>query len=297
MKKVCCVLLLLLLFAGCRSNPQQGEFENTEKLTPTPGVRLDITVEYEAITPTGVMEVLCKTGKGIKLDLNKDGISESVYVAKEGIYINDIRQELNYGWETYENYGTSEHGQPWDAYWIVDVDTADEYLNLIFGFEQGSDDAEALTYYDGELKEAGVLSTFGGNSGFSSAEYSGAGTFVVKEREQTLMDMVFYAPVTYNLDKDGKVSQVDEFVALREPYPLTLLEKLAMYTKPDTTSATFFAEPQSVLALAASDNWIQFRLKDGTEGWINVEYVPGKGYIINQEKTSDELFEGFSNAG
>lgn len=302
--KLFCIFAFILVFlVGCTHGVNQNNPTKTPTLTIKPTESLNITeapavsleatltveVIYSPITVNGLQTVWCENGKGVALDLNNDGRIELIYLAQEGIYINGILQNLNYDWkESKIRY--------WEKFWVVDVDASDCYLNLIFSFEDG-DDAEALTYFDGELKELARMDTFGGNSAYSTAKYDGDGTFVVESRQQILMNMSYFAPVKYGLTTEGKVVQVEEFVPLKNPYPLELLETLEMYSEPELNSARIFVNPQTVMALATSNDWVQFRLDDKTEVWIYVEYVPGVGWIVNQGKKADELFTGFSNAG
>lgn len=109
--------------------------------------------------------------------------------------------------------------------------------------------------------------------------------------EVTLNVSVVYRPITVSglqmvWFEEGKGVELEE-----------LLETLEMYREPDLDSAKFSVSPQMVMALATSPDWVQLRLNDETEAWIYVEFIPGKGCIVNQEKTADILFDGFSNAG
>ena len=186
--------------------------------TPTPRIALEKQVSYDTVTVNGLQEIQCGEDKGIALDLNGDGAVEQIYLAPEGIYINNYLEELNYSWE---NAGVSY----WEKFWIVDLNTADNYINLIVRFDDG-DDTEALVYYDGSLRELARLDCFGGNSAYSTAEYNGDGTFVVQSRQQNLMNMSYFSPVTYSLNEDNRIIQLDEFVQLKRAYPLELLKEL-----------------------------------------------------------------------
>lgn len=305
--KLFILVFILLFLTGCTHNVNHNNFTEFSTLivkptiVPTvppsitevpmilPEVTLNVSVVYRPITVSGLQMVWFEEGKGVELDLNNDEAVEQIYLSQEGIYINGSLQNLNFNWKESKVHN-------WERFWVVDVDNSDDYINLIFSLEDG-DAGEALTYFDGELKELARMDTFGGNTAYSTAEYFGNGMFVVESRQQILMNMGYFAPVKYEVTAEGKVVQLEEFIALVNPYPLELLETLEMYREPDLDSAKFSVSPQMVMALATSPDWVQLRLNDETEAWIYVEFIPGKGCIVNQEKTADILFDGFSNAG
>ena len=264
--------------------------------TPTPVITFSVPVTYHPVEleAEGVTEIQCSEGEGVELDLNGDGVPEQIYTAEEGVYINGILQEHEFCWEFRYDPFNQERKQIWETYWIVDVDTADKYYNLIFSDPCASLNWEKLMYYDTELHQIARMGYTG--SVFRDAEYFGDGTFIIGHK-MALMYSGYYAEMKYYLNEDGGITRVDEFVPLAEPYPLELLETIKMYKDHNLECDTIIVEPQTVQALATSENWIQFRLEDGTEAWIYVEYTEERGCVVNQGKTAQELFSGFSTAG
>lgn len=270
---------------------------------------------YRPVIVDGVTEIRQKEGEGIELDLNGDGIVKQLYTCEEGIFINGIKQELNLKWSYIDYYAThSPYLQDWQIYWIVDVDRSDGYYNLIFGSTPETD-LETLTYYDGTLKkiaEAEQFLYFSADPGYSKASYRGDGTYLMTGCVGDIMGHIYPTEIEYCLSEDEETGnivqkQISEFLPiLSEPMPempLTLLDNITMYTKPDLESVSFIAEPQLIFATAASDCWVQVLLADHTtEAWIYVEQVWNEedGYmmhVIDHEKDAREIFSGFSNAG
>ena len=307
-----CILLLLMLVSGCQTNKEQeketvGGVTVTSTptpavtptpeptITPTPVITLSVPVTYRPVEPKaeGLTEIQCSEGEGIELDLNGDGAPEQIYTAEEGIYINGILQVQDYRWEFRYRPFDPDYRQIWEKYWITDVDKEDGYYNLIFSvpFAYG---AEALTFYDGALHDILVMGAYGEE--FSEAEYFGDGTFRVKG--VPWHSIISYSPdITYHWSKETGIMQLEEFLPLKNPCPLELLETTEMYTDHNMDSITISVEPQTVYMLCSSVNWVQFCLEDGTEVWIYAEYVEGKSWVINGEKRLYEIFSGFPTAG
>ncbi|MBP3610687.1 MAG: hypothetical protein J6J42_10170 [Lachnospiraceae bacterium] len=267
--------------------------------TPTPVITLSVPVAYHPVEleAEGVTKIQCSAGEGIELDLNGDGVPEQIYTAEEGVYINGILQEQEYGWEFRYKPFEPDYRQAWETYWIVDVDTEDKYYNLIFLVTSTMFWDESLTYYDGILHEISRKEIMMSEEGvFSTAEYFGNGIFVLKGRTRNSI-ISYYPDVTYCLNKEGGITQIEEYLPLHNPSSLELLETIDMYLEHDLESATVSVEPQTVYMLTASEQWVQFLLEDCTKAWIYVEDIEGIGKVVNQGKEAHELFSGFLNAG
>ncbi|MGN0507207.1 MAG: hypothetical protein ACI4FZ_11655 [Lachnospiraceae bacterium] len=304
MKKSAVLLLILFIFAGCQNSEGQ---ENptaapvpTEKpavtAAPTPFITLSASVTYTPVMADGITRVLCNEGEGIELDLNGDGAAEQIYTAEEGIYINGILQELCYPWRpVYKPFETDYH-QPWEEYYIVDIDVSDGYYNLVFFYET-ADPVESITYYDSELKEIDWLTTFGSMRPFSTAEYDGDGTLLVRDVIVDFLGIQYGADLTYRLNDKGTLERMDSFIATPVPYELELLEPLVMYTEPDDTGEEILSRPQKVYSLGTLGDWAKVRLEDGTEAWLHFKDVSGEGCILDNGKRAYDVFGGYPDAG
>lgn len=331
MKKLTLLLISALLFlSGCQSNsgsaqgislipaPTAQPSVLTSSPIPSPAPALSLTptesgvlwdgILYRPVVVEGIIEISQKEGEGVSLDLNGDGIAEYLYTHKEGIFINGIKQTTDYNWDFVEQPEYAEAHQLWETYWITDVDTADSYYNLIFQFSAASSGMESLTYYDGALKQIATQDLFYDGSGFSKAEYHGDGTYLMAGSLWDFMGQQYPTDIEYRLVKDEttgdiKEKRITEFMPLKEPWPLELLDSITMYTKPDSNAESFLAKAQPIFVTAASDNWVQVLLEDHmTEAWIYVECVWDKEnryvvHVIDQGKNVREIFSGFSDAG
>ncbi|MBP3610688.1 MAG: hypothetical protein J6J42_10180 [Lachnospiraceae bacterium] len=303
-----CILLLLMLVSGCQTNKEQeketvGGVTVTSTptpavtptpeptITPTPVITLSVPVTYRPVEPKaeGLTEIQCSEGEGIELDLNGDGAPEQIYTAEEGIYINGILQEQDFRWKFYYRPFDPDYRQMWETYWIVDVDKEDKYYNLIFFTELGSHGEEVLTYYSDILHDIAYLEARGG--AFTNAEYYGNGIFLAKNRPWGPL-FQYLTGITYRLDEEGGITRVGDYIPLSTPYVFELVEIIDMYLEDNLESPTKRVEAQTVQMLGSSRDWVKFRLEDGTEAWIYVEYVQGTGSVVNHGKTAQELFSG-----
>lgn len=318
MLKIIMLLWVVLFFAGCQeaSNMETPTInltatpvpmeeptnipmvEESDTVTPTPITILSVSVTYTPVEIDGVTRIQCEEGKGIELDLNGDGVKEQVYTAEEGIYINGILQSLRYKWKpVYTPHAPEGYGiwVPWEEYHIVDIDLADNYYNLVF-FYQSSDAVEAITYYDGELKEIDSLSTFGGSGRpFSTAEYYGDGTLLIKDVLVDFLGIEYSADLEFRLNENNQLERMETFISRKEPFELELLETITAYSEPAYDSEEVIVQPQTVYGLGTLNDWAKLRLENGTEIWLHFEIISGEGSILDNGKHAEELFSGYPN--
>ena len=291
-KRLWLLAAALFILGGCQNRTGQSELTPsvtatpvlTATATPTPKTYLTVPVSYNPVIIEGTTEICCKAGEGIELDLNRDGTPEKIYVSEEGIFINDILQEL-------EHLG--------DVYWIVDVDTQDDYYNLVFSTELGADSAESIMYYEGILKEIGSMQTFGsGRSGFSTAEYHGDGTFIVKNALMEFLGIQWTGDKEYEIGKDGDIKCVDDYSACLIPYELKLIDTIVMHAEPEDTAKELTIVPQTVYGLGTlKDEWACFQLEDGTKAWLHFGIEMGTGCVLDDGRSVHKVLEGFPTAG
>lgn len=318
MLKIIMLLWVVLFFAGCQeaSNMETPTInltatpvpmeeptnipmvEESDTVTPTPITILSVSITYTPVEIDGVTRIQCEEGKGIELDLNGDGVKEQVYTAEEGIYINGILQSLRYKWKpVYTPHAPEGYGiwVPWEEYHIVDIDLADNYYNLVF-FYQSSDAVEAITYYDGELKEIDSLSTFGGSGRpFSTAEYYGDGTLLIKDVLVDFLGIEYSADLEFRLNENNQLERMETFISRKEPFELELLETITAYSEPAYDSEEVIVQPQTVYGLGTLNDWAKLRLENGTEIWLHFEIISGEGSILDNGKHAEELFSGYPN--
>lgn len=232
MKKFTFLLLTVLLFlSGCQDNPNPSRdisltpmptiqpSTDTPSPIPSPSPTLSPTpteagvlqdgILYRFVTVEGLTEIRQKNGEGIALDLNGDGVMEYLYTCEEGIFINGIKQTIDYDWNSMKPTEYPEARQLWETYWIADVDISDNYYNLIFQFSTASSAMEALTYYDGTLKQIAEQDLFY-DSGFSKAEYRGDNTYLMPGSLWDFMGQQYPTEIEYHLIKDAATGNITE---------------------------------------------------------------------------------------
>lgn len=249
----------------------------------------------QTVAVDGVTRIDTEAGKGIMLDLDGDGAAERLFVSEEGIYINDeLAADL---WA----YRSGSKNQGWDFYWITDIDTSDQYYNLIFNSGDDASKSQIMAWYDGSL-HVEKLSNFNGDA-FSAAEYHGDGTFIVPSYPVPLPYQSCYRPVEFRWSAETGLERIPNEVELDESCTWTLLAGLNLYQSADFESETVTIGAQEVQLkeILFDDSytycWIHLSgLDDGTEGWIYTEYIENQ-WIVNCDKDAQEIFEGFSTAG
>ncbi len=232
MKKLTFFFAIILLFlSSCQDNPDPSRdisltpmptiqpSTDTPSPIPSPSPTLSPTpteagvlqdgILYCFVTVEGLTEIRQKNGEGIALDLNGDGVMEYLYTCEEGIFINGIKQTIDYDWNSMKPTEYPEARQLWEAYWIADVDISDNYYNLIFQFSTASSAMEALTYYDGTLKQIAEQDLFY-DSGFSKAEYRGDNTYLMPGSLWDFMGQQYPTEIEYHLIKDAATGNITE---------------------------------------------------------------------------------------
>lgn len=248
MKKHFSIILCLgtLLLTGCESSgvhetpTEQAKAENTT--VPTPAEAANVThyldAEYLPVTVDGITRIDTELGKGIELDLNGDGTAEQIFIGDEGIYINgELAADL---WRP----KSGAQSQGWDFYWITDIDTSDQYYNLIFNSGDDASKSQIIAWYDGSL-HVEKLSNFNGDA-FSTAEYHRDGTFIVASYPVPLPYQSCYRPVEFRWSAETGLERIPNEVELDESCTWTLLAGLNLYQSADFESETVTIGAQEI---------------------------------------------------
>lgn len=288
--------IFILLLAGCESAKQEEQAIPTEQIPAATNIVIhELSVDYQPVTVDGVTRIDTESGKGIELDLNGDGTTEQLFVSEEGIFVNGgLAASL---WK----YKSGAQYQSWDFYWITDIDTTDQYYNLILNSDKDETNAQIMAWYDGSLHME-ELSNFDG-SAFSSAEYRGDGTFIVPSYSIPLPYQSCYQPVEFHWSAESGLTRIPNEVTLDESCIWTLLAGLNLYktADPESEMVSISAQKVQLKGVLFNDSytccWIHLSgLEDGTEGWIYTKFVENR-WIVNGDKDAMEIFEGFSTAG
>lgn len=322
---------VMLLMAGCQKEeakentvtpiPTQEETkenaitpiptqEEIKVLSPTAGVtpelkeELDMEVVYDAVElkGEGVTQISVEEGKGVLLDLDLDGEDEKIYTSKDGIFINGICEAKPWG-----ELASGVRHQKWERFWVVDIDRSDSYLNLVFAVNV---DGEVMAWYDGALKMTDEYYSFT-NCAFSTAEYRGDGSFVMKECGVPMLYQSTYKSLEYTWSVKEGVERVKQPVVVEEQVrevegedgQWRLISEVLLYEECRMDAKASKAEKgQKIYPLKIDFDdygnycWIFLQTEDGLQGWIYSEYID-RAWIINQEKDAWDVIEGYSTAG
>lgn len=274
---------------------------------PEEPLKLTAEIEYTPVTPVTSGELtrlaLTDSAKGLLLDLDGDGREERLYCAKEGIYIDGILAASPWHTQTGADF------QPWEQVWLVDVDSSDSYLNLIFQLGNGQ---EILAWYhDGIRWEA--HENFSHDSFTRSAEYRGDGTLLIQScLLPVLHESCWYRTVEFLWDTQNGMQLAEQTVILQEEEeiknseyvngePWQLISDIRLYADPHSEAESITAQSgQKVyqLKIHFSDYgrcWIFITTEHGEEGWFYAEYTDDATWTINQETDARDIINGFSS--
>jgi len=206
--------------------------------------------------------------KEIEIDLNGDGVPERIQVVsvwddEEGpisrLLVNDVEYDYFTSWGDWI---------PVDEFYIVNIDTADSYLEIAIRESNAVSllDYTRYYYYDGEkvVYMGSVQAPY---------LYRGDGT-VIGTDDCRLGLLYTYLPFKYKLDKNHMLTLVPEIYKL--DYKVFVLRDLPLYTSRDTKSATILMEKGTTVRITGRDGydegWTQLTLANGTIGWTNIGY-------------------------
>ena len=172
-------------------------------------------------------------------------------------------------------------------YFIVDIDTSDDYKELAIADIGASEDLTTSYFrYDGEdLEYIGYISGFPTDDTYSM---DGKGTIRSKGRLGLLQ--CWTTVFAWELSSEGMLVYVEEPLYTPISYyydekePVILKEEITAYTEMDLTSKEMHMEPSEEeisFPLTDNKNWVLVSKSDGTQGWI---YIEDRSNIISANK-------------
>lgn len=230
-------------------------------------------------------------GETAIIDLNGDGENEIInYALKTGDsdnngYYYEVKNLTVSGVEyvkedsdnPLEELGVNIYYPDNQWYFIVDIDTSDDYRELALADLGPSDDLTTSFFrYDGEkLKYIGYVTGFPTDDAYSM---DGKGTI----RSQGRLGLLQYwtSVFTWKLGNEGKLVSVEEDLYFPISYdwedkkPVLLKQEIKAYTEKNSSSKTIVMEPSEqpiTFPLTDNKNWVLMHREDGTEGWIYIE--------------------------
>lgn len=155
-------------------------------------------------------------------------------------------------------------------YYIVDLDTRDDYLELALT-DWGMNDYTTTHYF--RLNED-VLSYLGCTPGLPddhTTVFNGDGSLTCRASLNVLQ--TWYGLCTYSLQDGQIVRKSGEFCQPELPAPgwvVSLQQAITVYDSPDLNSATTVLQPSNALSFPSTDgeHWVQIRCADGSSGWV-----------------------------
>ncbi|WP_426351222.1 hypothetical protein ACPWSR_08340 [Alloiococcus sp. CFN-8] len=172
-------------------------------------------------------------------------------------------------------------------YFIVDIDTSDDYKELAIADIGASEDLTTSYFrYDGEgLEYIGYITGFPADETYSM---DGKGTI----KSQGRLDLLQYWTTVFawELSSEGKLATVEEdlYTPISYDYydkePVILKEEITAYAEMDLNSKEILMEPSEEeisFPLTDNKNWVLMSKADGTQGWI---YIEDRQNIISANK-------------
>ncbi|MBQ8262214.1 MAG: YARHG domain-containing protein [Lachnospiraceae bacterium] len=231
-------------------------------------------------------------GEQYEVDLNQDGVNETVYYRVETdewgdnfgyISINGEERSL----QELGIYPDHLHG---DHFYLTDISTGDNRKELAFAADGPSDDPETFfVVYDGEIRSIGRVSGFPMESlnyydGFQDNHVMG------RVRSDVLETAYGYGVWYPDYSTGELVYSENTYVELEPWYSHVLLADVPIHYSRDLDSAgEVLTEGQTVYFIATEGNhWTLVRGEDGTEGWVYSE----NAVVTEIGMQSEEVFEG-----
>ena len=184
------------------------------------------------------------------------------------------------------------------SYFLVDLDTSDNYLEIAIT-DWGSNDylSTLLFRYDaGELTCLGIVP---GLPDQQETVYHGDGT--VSAATQLDVMQTWKGVRTYSLT-DGQMQPIEgEFFAPipRADHPVTLIAPLTVFEQPDLAADTLVLQPSEEpleFPLTDGEHWVEVKCADGSSGWA---YFTGFTALVNDgvEIDDQQVFDNLIFAG
>ena len=282
---------------------------STASACPEQAGTLTITpVESEFLPGANNNYQLCITANSkTNCDLDGDGTEDEVYYfavpddtalsgTRYGLDVNSTRflhPELD---NPAEAYGIWLDYPDLDYYYIVDLDTSDNYMEIAI-CDHGINDYPYTYFF---RYDSGTLTCIGFVPGLPADHetvYNGDGTLLALSRLDLLQ--TWFAQRKYAL-QDGTIALVPgEFCNPNMGgYTVELLREVTVYTQPDLSSDTLTLAPSTSVTFPSTDgvNWVEVRCADGSSGWL---YLSSYTTIVSGEDQllAWDVFDGLLYAG
>lgn len=258
------VMVSALALAGCGG----GTTENPDVVKyPENAVVVDETTKMPVHISAGNPAVADLDGDGTKdvIEYILDTSDESVPPIVSSFTVNDTE----YKDLIYDDFLMT-MDSPWqDGFYIVDIDEADNMLEIAILDEGPSSDAVTFyfRYSEGELTYIGDVPDFPESK---TCSFAGDGTITAQLRLSVLQ--TWWAPATWRLNEQDRIQQESQtaFVPYDEWNKSVLLEDLPLHPSKDQASDTVVAPKGSTVTFVETDNihWIKLEAGGGVSGWI-----------------------------
>lgn len=253
-------------------------------------------------------------GEEVRADLDGDGSAETILYdvissrqSKDGSWTNGLPCKLNVDGTNFLDLKQANPMAPYDywmenpdtgSYYLVDLDTSDQYLEIAITDWGSSDYLSTLLFrYD-----AGGLTCLGRLPGMPDqpeTDYHGDGT--VSAAAHLNVMQTWMGIRTYSLE-DGQMCPLEGELfppVPREDHPVTLTTPLTVFESPDLNAATLVLQPsEEPLEFPLTDgaHWVQIKCADGSSGWA---YFTGFTAIVNDGMEIDDqtVFDNLFFAG
>ncbi|MBQ6887908.1 MAG: hypothetical protein IJN54_10385 [Lachnospiraceae bacterium] len=243
-----------------------------------------------------------------RVDLNSDGISEDVIYepqSSDGINV-ELLFAIYPGSECLTPVSEWKGEVPQmispsaDFFFVVDLDSKDDYREVVILDEGFSDDPEFrfMRYQDDAIVYLGSVFT---DSPYNELMINGNGKITGSGRLSIFQ--TWNAPFTWELEGE-KIRLVEE--EWYYPYndsvtgqDVKQIKKMTVYSEPDLGAEKMALEPSdATVTFGATDNknWLQFFREDGAEGWI---YLNRQVFmeVDGEEVPTEKVFENLHFAG
>ena len=249
----------------------------------------------EAYAFTGNYEKRVPVGEQVEKDINGDGKTEKIlYKAIEAEDYSSVDYVFTVDDKDFSDQIALEFPDM-EAYYLVDLDSTDSYIEIAIQ-DYGASDDNTTTFYrydtDGTIKSLGSISDL----------WSSSGCYLQKDckmiaRGRLSILQTWFAPFTFELDKNGTIQEVEldtYYPDARFIYQNPILQDVTVYTQRDLKSETVVLTPDDgPVSFTATDNknWVEFKTKDGKTYYL---YMTELSQIKSGDKNL-EVTEVFAN--
>jgi len=272
-------LLLLEFYYNRYTSPQQSiDFPEPSYLEEHP-VNTQVEVDL--------------TGNGTKDKVTVEVVETDEWEFSVTLHINNIELEL-----TPDNGLSTTIAFPAENFAIVDIDTDDDYLEIVISDNGNNYSFSHIFRFDGEsIVYMGMIRGL-----YSTIEFPGNGEVITVTSANILQTWSITQRYTITDESALQTIIEDLYVPIYYEDKYFALMDLTLYTQRDEASSTIVMEQTSVVKFPAHDNieWVQVALEDGQTGWFKTYNADRLGVMIvspDGEFYADEVFFMLASAG